>query len=114
MDILQTILDLAGVQLRSSPERLQSSECSGHGGLGAAGRHGGPPVGLEGAAIQPPKGPGSWELDELSTDLGEVHDLAASRPGGLRVILHHYETETSDGGVKKRKAEELVNGGPKQ
>ncbi|KAK8139868.1 hypothetical protein PG984_000991 [Apiospora sp. TS-2023a] len=52
--------------------------------------------------------------DDLSTDLGEAHDLAASRPEKLRDILHHYETETPDGGVKKRKAEELVNGGPKQ
>ncbi|KAK7969718.1 hypothetical protein PG988_008791 [Apiospora saccharicola] len=61
-----------------------------------------------------PRGPaaGSWTNCRRTSVRSTIWRQAGR--GGLRVILHHYETETSDGGVKKRKAEELVNGGPKQ
>lgn len=47
----------------------------------------------------PPKGPGRWEWYDLSTDLGEVHNLAESRPGKLREMLGHYETYFQETGM---------------
>ncbi|KAK6843429.1 arylsulfatase [Apiospora arundinis] len=49
--------------------------------------------------IPPPKGPGRWELYDLSTDLGEVRDLAASRPEKLREMMRHYETYYQETGM---------------
>lgn len=42
--------------------------------------------------LPPPKGPGKWELYDLSKDLDEVHDLAESHPEKLEEMLHRYET----------------------
>ncbi|KAI5862139.1 putative arylsulfatase [Durotheca rogersii] len=49
--------------------------------------------------IPPPKGSGKWELYDLSKDLGEVHDLAESHPEKLQEMLHHYETYFQETGM---------------
>ncbi|KAI1780047.1 putative arylsulfatase [Hypoxylon cercidicola] len=49
--------------------------------------------------LPPPKGPGRWELYDLSKDLGEVHDLAESRPEKLKEMLQHYETYFQETGM---------------
>ncbi|KAI2629685.1 putative arylsulfatase [Hypoxylon sp. NC1633] len=66
--------------------------------------------------LPPPKGPGKWELYDLSKDLGELHDLAESQPEKLKEMLEHYETYFQETGMfdsyttyqealKQRKAE---------
>lgn len=68
--------------------------------------------------LPPPKGPGKWELYDLSKDLDEVHDLAESHPEKLEEMLHHYETYFQETGMfdsytmyqealKQRKAEKM-------
>ncbi|KAH9909151.1 putative arylsulfatase [Xylariomycetidae sp. FL2044] len=49
--------------------------------------------------LPPPKGPGKWELYDLSTDLGEVHDLAGRYPEKLKEMLEHYETYFQETGM---------------
>ncbi|XXG94712.1 hypothetical protein Hte_000969 [Hypoxylon texense] len=49
--------------------------------------------------LPPPKGPGRWELYDLSKDLGEVQDLAESRPEKLKEMLQHYETYFQETGM---------------
>jgi arylsulfatase A-like enzyme len=49
--------------------------------------------------IPPPKGPGKWELYDLSKDLGEVHDLAEKEPKVLKEMLAHYETYFQETGM---------------
>ncbi|KAI1862166.1 uncharacterized protein JN550_010469 [Neoarthrinium moseri] len=49
--------------------------------------------------IPPPRGPGRWELYDLTTDLGEVNDLAGKEPQKLKEMLAHYETYYQETGM---------------
>ncbi|KAI9849733.1 MAG: hypothetical protein M1838_000094 [Thelocarpon superellum] len=49
--------------------------------------------------IPPPKGPGTWQLYDLSRDPGETDDLAASHPDTLHELLQHWEDYVRECGV---------------
>jgi arylsulfatase len=49
--------------------------------------------------LPPPRGPGKWELYDLSTDKGEVHDLADTHPVKLAEMIAHYETYFQESGL---------------
>lgn len=49
--------------------------------------------------LPPPKGGGKWELFDLSKDLGEVHDLSESYPEKLAEMIAHYETYFHETGM---------------
>ena len=49
--------------------------------------------------LPPPRGPGKWELYNLSSDLGEVNDLAEQEPEKLREMIAHYETYYQETGM---------------
>lgn len=49
--------------------------------------------------IPPPTGPGRWELFDLATDPGEVHDLASKEPFVLRQLIIQWEDYARDKGV---------------
>jgi arylsulfatase len=46
-----------------------------------------------------PYGPGDWQLYDLSTDPGEINDLAASRPEKLAELLVLWDRYVEDTGV---------------
>lgn len=49
--------------------------------------------------LPPPRGPGQWELYDLSKDKGEIHDLAPSNPAKLAEMVAHYETYFQESGL---------------
>lgn len=49
--------------------------------------------------LPPPRGPGKWELYDLSTDLGEIHDLAESKPDKLKEMIAYYEKYFQETGM---------------
>lgn len=49
--------------------------------------------------LPPPRGPGRWELYDLSKDQGEVNDLAESHPTKLAEMVAHYETYFQESGL---------------
>ena len=46
-----------------------------------------------------PYGPDAWQLYDLSTDPGEIHDLAASRPDKLAELLGLWDQYVEESGV---------------
>jgi arylsulfatase len=46
-----------------------------------------------------PYGPGSWQLYDLATDPGEIHDLAASQPDKLAELLALWDRYVEENGV---------------
>lgn len=46
-----------------------------------------------------PFGPGTWQLYDLSSDRGEIHDLAATRPDKLAELLGLWDRYVADNGV---------------
>jgi arylsulfatase A-like enzyme len=50
--------------------------------------------------IPAPAGPGVWQLYDLSRDPGETHDLAAAEPQRLKALLDHWETYVEENGVQ--------------
>jgi arylsulfatase len=49
--------------------------------------------------IQPPFGPGTWQLYDLSKDLGETEDLSARHPDKLQELLQHWDEYVEEVGV---------------
>jgi arylsulfatase len=49
--------------------------------------------------LPPPRGAGKWELYDLSTDQGEVHDLAEIHRDKLLEMIAHYETYYQESGM---------------
>jgi arylsulfatase len=49
--------------------------------------------------LPPPRGPGEWELYDISRDQGEIHDLAEARPEKLAEMIIHYETYFQESGL---------------
>ena len=49
--------------------------------------------------LPPPRGPGEWELYEVSKDPGETKNLATSRPEKLVEMVGHYETYFQETGM---------------
>ncbi|KAH8893560.1 putative arylsulfatase [Thozetella sp. PMI_491] len=49
--------------------------------------------------MPPPRGEGRWELYDLSTDLGEIHDLSRQEPEKMREMIEHYETYFHETGM---------------
>ncbi|KIX05524.1 uncharacterized protein Z518_06396 [Rhinocladiella mackenziei CBS 650.93] len=49
--------------------------------------------------LPPPRGPGKWELYDLSKDLGEVNDLSEKMPEKLAEMIGHYETYFQETGM---------------
>lgn len=49
--------------------------------------------------LPPPRGPGRWELYDLAKDQGEVHDLAESHRDKLLEMIAHYETYFQESGL---------------
>ncbi|KAJ5579802.1 arylsulfatase [Penicillium hispanicum] len=49
--------------------------------------------------LPPPRGPGKWELYDLATDQGEIHDLADSHREKLMEMIAHYETYFQESGL---------------
>ncbi|ORY65952.1 realted to arylsulfatase [Pseudomassariella vexata] len=122
MDILPTVLDLAGVKhpgilfrgrevvpirgkswlpLLQNPmsktlQIYQPTDIVGWEQLGIAAVRVG---NWKALFMPPPKGPGRWELYNLSNDLGEIHDLAEKEPEKLKEMLAHYETYFHETGV---------------
>ncbi|RYP91457.1 hypothetical protein DL770_002396 [Monosporascus sp. CRB-9-2] len=46
-----------------------------------------------------PRGKDRWELYDLSSDLGELHDLASERPDILKTLTQHWETYYAETGM---------------
>lgn len=49
--------------------------------------------------LPPPYGPGRWQLYDLSSDLGEIDDLAASHPDKLAELLALWDRYVEETGV---------------
>jgi arylsulfatase len=49
--------------------------------------------------LPPPRGLGKWELYDLSTDQGEIYDLAESHKDKLLEMIAHYETYFQESGL---------------
>jgi arylsulfatase len=49
--------------------------------------------------LPPPRGPGKWELYDISKDKGEIHDLADAHPDKLVEMIAHYETYYQESGL---------------
>ncbi|PWY94609.1 putative arylsulfatase [Aspergillus sclerotioniger CBS 115572] len=49
--------------------------------------------------LPPPRGEGKWELYDLEKDLGEVNDLSEERPEKLVEMIAHYETYFQESGM---------------
>ncbi|WP_156686923.1 arylsulfatase [Mycobacterium sp. Marseille-P9652] len=49
--------------------------------------------------LLPPHGPGTWQLYDLSSDPGEIHDLAAAEPDKLAELLGLWESYVKENGV---------------
>lgn len=49
--------------------------------------------------IPKPKGPGTWQLYNLSRDPGEIHDLADLNPSKLEELLVHWDDYVRECGV---------------
>ncbi|PYI18059.1 putative arylsulfatase [Aspergillus violaceofuscus CBS 115571] len=120
MDVLPTVLDLAGLHhpgtyfrgrevalprghswrplLESDDGRvdLYESDVVGWEQLGIAAVRVGH---WKAVFLPPPRGEGKWELYDLSTDLGEVHDLADSHPEKLGEMITHYEVYFQNSGM---------------
>jgi arylsulfatase len=50
--------------------------------------------------IPAPAGPGVWQLYDLARDPGETRDLAAAEPARLQTLLAHWETYVEENGVQ--------------
>lgn len=50
--------------------------------------------------IPAPAGPGVWQLYDLARDPGETRDLAAVEPARLQTLLAHWETYVEENGVQ--------------
>ncbi|KJR87270.1 arylsulfatase [Sporothrix schenckii 1099-18] len=119
MDIMPTLLDLAGV---AHPAPLYNGrQVAGMRGKSMAGWLRGdapsthPPDFVQGwelcgrAAIRQadwkavfipaPKGPHAWQLYNLKTDPGEIHDRAADEPDRLTALLAHWDAYVAECGV---------------
>ncbi|WP_460130509.1 arylsulfatase [Pseudomonas sp. H1_D05] len=49
--------------------------------------------------IPGPVGPATWQLYDLSSDPGEIHDLALSRPEKLSALIGHWQQYVEETGV---------------
>jgi arylsulfatase len=49
--------------------------------------------------IAPPEGPGAWQLYNLATDPGEVHDLSVAHPNQLTNLLQLWDNYVLENGV---------------
>lgn len=49
--------------------------------------------------IPKPKGPGKWQLYDLSKDPGEIHDLTDQHPSKLEELLVHWDDYVKECGV---------------
>ncbi|HTX95583.1 MAG TPA: arylsulfatase [Mycobacterium sp.] len=49
--------------------------------------------------LLPPYGPGRWQLYDLASDPGEIHDRAASRPDKLAELLELWDRYVEENGV---------------
>jgi arylsulfatase len=49
--------------------------------------------------IPPPAGPGTWQLYDLASDPGEVHDQAHARPELLDTLIEHWHQYARETGV---------------
>lgn len=49
--------------------------------------------------ITPPRGPGRWELFDLSIDPGELHDLSAQHPEILKELVAGWDRYVADNGL---------------
>jgi arylsulfatase len=49
--------------------------------------------------IPGPVGPATWQLYDLSSDPGEIHDLAVSQPDKLRALIGHWQQYVEETGV---------------
>lgn len=120
MDILPTVLDLAGVQHPGKAFRgrevvpVRGSSWVPHLTSKKAGFHdeeqeitGWELFGLRAIRKGPwkalymtaPRGKDAWELYNLATDPGEVHDLAEKEPAKLEELVKHWETYYAETGM---------------
>lgn len=122
MDILPTLLELAGVphpgtsfrgrevvrpRGRSWVQYLDGKEATVHGENGEQAVHGWELFGRRAirrgnwkAVFEPaPLGSEEWELYDLSKDLGEVHDLAKKEPQILQELLVEWEKYFAETGM---------------
>ena len=49
--------------------------------------------------IPGPVGQATWQLYDLSSDPGEIHDLAASQPDKLSALIGHWQKYVEETGV---------------
>ncbi len=49
--------------------------------------------------IPPPAGPGTWQLYNLASDPGEVHDQARTQPDTLNTLIEHWHQYARETGV---------------
>jgi arylsulfatase len=49
--------------------------------------------------IPGPVGPATWQLYDLSSDPGEIHDLASSQPQKLGALIEHWQRYVDETGV---------------
>jgi arylsulfatase A-like enzyme len=49
--------------------------------------------------IPPPAGPGTWQLYNLASDPGEVHDQARTQPDTLNALIEHWHQYARETGV---------------
>ncbi|CAK96634.1 hypothetical protein CBS63078_665 [Aspergillus niger] len=119
MDILPTVLDLAGINLPGTTFRgrevapvrghswrplleskvdvdIYHADVVGWEQLGIAAVRAG---NWKALFLPPPRGQGKWELYDLSRDLGEVDDLAERMPEKLAEMIAHYERYFQESGM---------------
>jgi arylsulfatase len=49
--------------------------------------------------IPGPVGPATWQLYDLASDPGEIHDLALSQPDRLSSLIGHWQQYVEETGV---------------
>ncbi|UVE19435.1 arylsulfatase [Pseudomonas sp. LS44] len=54
---------------------------------------------LKAVYIPAPVGPETWQLYDLASDPGEIHDLAQSQPEKLAALLEHWQQYVAETGV---------------